>query len=98
MKMFQMRFTRNGEPTCTEVLLKIELDLPIERKLFILKWECERQYAAELLRQYLEKEYCDTIQKAHKDAYEQGWKDAKSKTRKKRNFFKCFRKDGRVGY
>lgn len=35
--MFNMRFTRNGEEACTEVLLKIELDLPIEKKLLILK-------------------------------------------------------------
>lgn len=44
------------------------------------------QYAAKLLADHIQKRFEEEIKKAHQAAYEQGWKDAKSKRKKCKNF------------
>lgn len=92
--MFDISFSRNGDEKCTQVITKIATDLNVEKSLLYFTFECGHQYAAELLRLHLEKTYHDSIQTAHRAAYEQGYKDGRGKKRKKTLFYRSFQKDG----
>jgi len=93
--MFGINFTRNGDKKCTQVIAAIATDLDIEKSILCFDWECGTQYAAELLRIYLDKKYHDSIKAAHKKAYEEGYKDGRGRKRKKLWFSGDFTKSGR---
>ncbi len=90
--MFSIDFTRNGDKSCTQVIANIETDLDVELSILTFTWECGEQYAAELLRLYLEREYHDLIEAAHRKSYEEGYRDGKGRKRKKTYFFRNFKK------
>lgn len=92
-------FTKNDQnpETCTTVFAKIFTDLPIEKSILCFRWECESQYVAELLKQFLSEEFNKTVSGIRKIAYESGWKDAKSKSKKKTEFNISFHLDNFVG-
>lgn len=91
--MFSITFTKNGREDCTQVGIRIDLNLPIKQHILRPTWECDSQFAAELLRRHLEKEYHDLVEMAHCEAYEQGFKDGKQHQRKKKWFRRQFCND-----
>lgn len=94
--MFGINFTRNGDKECTQVVARIETDLDVKKSVLEFTWECGTQYAAELLRVHLGEKYHALITAAHRNAYEQGYKDGRGRKRKKTWFSRCFqKKDGR---
>lgn len=95
--MFGINFTRNGQPDCTEVEARIDANLPVEKCILHFSWETGHQYTAVLLARHLGKELGAAIQTAHRNGYEQGWRDAKSKKRKKKGFLFWFPKSRRDG-
>ncbi len=88
--MFTIRFTRNGQKDCTQVHAEINTDLPVDARVFVMKSERSNQISAELLRKYLENEYHNLIEKAHREAYEQGFKDGRQHKRKRTWFRRHF--------
>ncbi|MCK4499669.1 hypothetical protein KAU11_04185 [Candidatus Babeliales bacterium] len=93
--MFSIYFTRNGDKECTQVIAQIKTDLDVEKSVLSFTWECEKQYAAELLRIHLDKKLGDYLHDITKKAYEEGYKDGKNKQKKKLWFSRNFTK-GRV--
>lgn len=91
--MFSINFTRNGQEDCTQVHIRIALNLPIEKSILVPSCECNSQYAAALLCKHLENEYHNLIENAHKKAYEQGFKDGKQHKKKKKWFHRNFVED-----
>jgi flagellar biosynthesis/type III secretory pathway protein FliH len=67
--------------------------LNVEKRVLLFEWECEHQYAAELLRIHLEEKYHNLIQAAYRKAYEQGYKDGRGRKRKKTWFSRYFQKE-----
>ena len=92
--MIDFVFTRNGQKNCTTVKAEISTDLSIELSVLPFTFETGKQYAAVLLRNYLNEELKRTIEAAHENGYTQGWQDAKSKKRRKTCFDDTFRKIG----
>lgn len=88
--MFSIHFTRNGQQDCTQVHIRINMNLPIEKNILVPSWECDSQYAAALLCKHLANEYHNLIEKAHQVAYEQGFKDGKQHKKKKTWFRRNF--------
>ena len=72
-------FTQNGSKDCTQVFAKIHTGLPTSTPVFPFAWDCEDAEYAVLLVAHLQKRLRNTIERAHRLAYERGWKDAKSK-------------------
>lgn len=96
--MIQILFYRDNK-TSTAVTIELATDLPIDRSRLLPKFETGTQYAAELLQTYLTKALDKTIEIAHRNGYNQGWKDAKSKRPKCDTFSVTFAEDGeRVGW
>jgi len=81
--MFSIKFTRNGQKDCTKINAEIDMDLPVEKRIFVFSVDCDYQYASELLCRHLENEYHNLIENAHREAYEQGFKDGKQHKKKK---------------
>lgn len=46
-------------------------------------WQMSQTYSADLLARYIEERIYHAVAKARHEAYDQGWKDAKSKNSKK---------------
>lgn len=89
-EMFSIQFTRNGQEDCTQVHIRINMNLPVKKCIFVSSWECDSQYAAALLCKHLEEEYHNLIKKAHQGSYEQGYNDGKQHKRKKTWFRRNF--------
>lgn len=79
-----IRFHRHeGRVKC-----EIELDVPrYERRTFIFYWDCEGPVFAGLLAGAFENALQDKLEKIRRQAYEDGVRDARAKT-KKRKFFR----------
>lgn len=92
VKMFDIQFTKNDENprTCTEVYVKINTGLSIERSIIPFNFDCCSQYSAELLLRHLRFELDKSLEKIRENAYNRGWKDAKSKQKKLTTFFNGF--------
>lgn len=99
-KDFNIWFTKNDEnpETCTNVIVKINTGLPIEKCILSFEWQATHQYSAELLMRHLRKNFWNRIEQIREQAYEAGWKDAKSRKRKKILFLDCFIMSDVVGY
>ena len=83
-------FARNGNKDCTKVFAKIDTGLPTSAHVFPFEWDCvDAEYAA-LLEAHLQKRLRDTIEQAHRLAYDRGWKDAKSRKAKKATHFAAY--------
>lgn len=78
-----LNICRNG----TAVEVTVDSGLAIERSRFQFKWETNSDWAAELLANKLRKRVGDAVQAARKEAYEEGWRDAKAKKSGKQTFF-----------
>ena len=75
--------------------LKVEIDPKMpDKKVMYLYWDCSNEWYAELLMRQLDKELEDLIQRIRKAEYNSGWKDAKSKKVKKRDWFYNSLSDG----
>lgn len=85
--MFSIKFNRNGQKECTQVSVRIDTDLPVAEHTIVLETERSNQISAELLLRHLDNEYHNLIEKAHKKAYEQGFKDGQQH-KKKKNWFR----------
>ena len=84
-------FGTNGEPDCTEVQMTVELDLPIENPSFLWTWAAGSNDRAYLLAREMRNQFQAAVERAHRLAYEQGYKDGRGKKRKKTKFFRLFR-------
>jgi len=90
--MVWITFSTNGQKDCREVKVKVFTELPIEESLIPFSFNAGDQYSAYLLAKYLQDQLEKAIENAHQLAYEQGWKDGKSKKRKKTYFRNSFTK------
>jgi len=54
-----------------------------ETKSFVLTLPCSEEWSTELLRRYYIEKLGDAIARARLEAYDQGWKDAKAKGRRR---------------
>ena len=84
--MFAIHAKTNGEEDCTRVALHVKTDLPCEQSVIIFSFECDRQYAAQLLVDHIAREIRNSLEIIRQKAYTDGWKDAKGKQKKKREF------------
>ena len=96
---FSICFDKNVEnpQTCTQVKAVVDTGLSVEKPVLAFTWECGNQYSAELLKRHLTKSLGNFLESIRRKAYETGWKDARSKKRKKTGFFTGFYNDG-VGW
>lgn len=81
-------FKTNGKKECTEVRCEVDFGtkVPSERCLFRFTWETNDPHYAYLLAIHLEEKFTHLVRKAHRIAYEIGYKDGKNKQRKKTDF------------
>ena len=75
----------------TTVKVSIETGLIASSSDVLLYWECGNDVFAELLTNQLRKKLADRIQAIRQEEYEQGWKDAKAKKRKRTWFASVMR-------
>ena len=87
-------FGTNGEKNCTEVQMVVELSLPIDNASFIWKWEAGSSDRAYLLAREMGEQFEAAVERAHRLAYEQGYKDGRGKKRKKTAFARGFYDNG----
>ena len=90
--MIDISFERNGNKNCTVVKARIHTDLPVELADIMFEFSCGTQYASALLETYLNMSLQKAIETAHRNGYEQGWKDAKGRKAKAVTFAITFRK------
>jgi len=72
-----IEFIKDGE----EVLVKVNTSSSINWHIKA-KFNCNSELYAALLRQELHSHLNNTLERIRKQAYEQGWKDAKARTKK----------------
>lgn len=76
-------FERNG----TDVECKVDLKMPYwDTRVFHFKWGASSEVCSSLLTKHAETALSDRLKEIRKEAYNQGWKDAKAKTKKKEWF------------
>ena len=84
--MFSVWAHTNGQKDCTTATLDVETDLPCEKSVMPHVFECGRQYSALLLVAHIRTEMEKALQLIRRAAYEQGWKDGRARSKKKRQF------------
>lgn len=67
----------------------IDTNLPTDKSLMSLYWQCESGITAWALRNWLEARLEQAVEVVSKASYEDGWKDAKAK-RAKSKYFRRF--------
>lgn len=83
-----INFSTNGSKECTDVYCKVDFGTtaPSNRTVFQFHCATSDPYYAYLLANHFQKRLQDEIEKAHRRAYDIGFKDGKNKQRKKTNF------------
>ena len=77
-------FQTNGQKGCTTVFAMIDPNIPnLKESLLRFRWEASDEMFASLLVTRLHEEQERLIKKAHKDAYELGYKDGRGRKKKK---------------
>lgn len=79
MKRISAEIDRNG----SAVVIRVDSKLGTPKPIFTFYFNCADESWAELLRDYLEKNFRHTIHKIRKESYEDGWSDAKKKKAKR---------------
>lgn len=77
----------------TEITVEIDTGLPVERSVWVAKLNLGTQAAAYLMKKHLSNSFQGSIERAHRLAYQQGYKDGRGKKRKKTYFRTSFTKD-----
>lgn len=72
--------------TCTTVALQVDTQLPVKKCVLLFAHKCSTQIQAELLTRHIADLLADSIEQAHRRAYELGWADAKARRRKRIEF------------
>ena len=73
------------------VIIKVDVGLrDVEKSVLPFQFNCGMEFSASLLRSHLETRLGDMIERAHGIAYEQGYKDGRSKRRKLTSFGRSF--------
>ena len=86
---------KNDTPRqCETVYLNINTQLPVEKPCYEFALDGFNQVSAELLMRHINKLLDDSVEQAHREAYNLGWADAKSKRRKKTHFSISFSERG----
>lgn len=67
----------------TAVVLDVHACYPLSTTFWSLRLECASKSYAFLLRENLYRNMTNKLEAIRKEAYNQGWKDAKAKTRKR---------------
>lgn len=83
--MFNIKFTRECNQA-TVLRAEINTDLACEKPVLQFEWNCESQYVVVLLQAHLNKQMWESIERAHRLAYEQGYKDGRSRKKRKTSF------------
>jgi hypothetical protein len=65
-----------------DVIVNIEHGIFYNGNHFVLKISSTHDYQAELLKRQFQKKLSDELEAIRREAYNQGWKDAKAKTKK----------------
>lgn len=86
-KDFHIIVSTNGNEDCTVARLEVNTGLRCDLSVLIFTFECEEQYAAQLLVADIEYQITEKLRNIRRESYNKGWKDAKSKKKKLRNFF-----------
>ena len=94
-KKISMWFETNGKKDCKDVFAKISTGLPVDLPVLYFRWTESHAHSAIFLARHLQSNIEAAIHAAHRDAYEQGWKDAKRRNRKK-TFFPCIFMDNKT--
>ena len=83
-----INFSTNGKKNCTTVECRVNFGTttPSDLCLFVFKWEATDPHYAYLLANHFQKRLQDKIEKAHRRAYEIGYKDGKGKQKRKTSF------------
>lgn len=77
-----IQFTIDGK----DLLVRIESELPPKENVYLLRWNTADACYANLLGDHLRSKLNNKLRAIREEAYEQGWKDAKAK-RKKKDWF-----------
>jgi hypothetical protein len=67
--------------------LRVEIETNIDNKYIFLDWKTGDGLYSELLRRQLNNNMNKNLERIREEAYEQGWKDAKAKVKKKDWFY-----------
>jgi len=79
-----VKFQTNGEKGCTTVFASVDTNLSAVKERYVhFSMETNNELYAALLVKHLKEEQSRLIKKAHRDAYEQGYKDGRGKKAKK---------------
>ena len=70
-------------------MMEVESKYPLNQS-YLFYWECGRDDFALLLRDNLHSKINGTLMEIRRKAYEEGWKDAKAKTKKETWFSGCW--------
>lgn len=88
-----IRVSRNG----SKVMIGLSTGLPHadagSTTRIEFEYNCNHVFMAELLRRHAWNELCNSIEAARREAYEQGWKDAKAHRSKQTWFSALLTKD-----
>jgi len=71
--------------------MRVELDLPIKNPSFLWSWAAGSEDRAYLLAREMRGQFQAAVERAHRLAYKQGYKDGRGKKRKKTKFSWLFR-------
>ena len=70
----------------SDLQVKVDTDLNVERPVLCATWHCGSALPAAALQVYLAELFEQEIARIREEAYSLGWKDAKARNRKKREF------------
>ena len=79
--MFKIIFSRKCKQS-TVVQADIDTGIFCELPVLPFTWQCDKQYTAALLEQYLNDKLASTIETAHRLAYQRGWDDKRKKKKR----------------
>ena len=80
------------------VIAAIDTKTAVDKNLWLFKFKLDYEAAAAMCANALDRKLDDLIGDIRREAYEQGWRDAKAKRRKLKEFFVHMKADGSVGY
>ena len=70
----------------TKVRIEVDTGIPVERSVLIFEINEDYEYLAELVREKIQDRIGKVMERARREAYEEGWEDAKAKRRKQEWF------------
>ncbi len=79
--------TRQGK----QVALAVTVNIPFyDDRMFTLEWNCDSEVYAGLLADAMQRQTKETLKAIRREAYNEGWRDAKAKRKKATWFGGCW--------